>query len=72
MLKAVKHLHDHDLVHMDIKPENIFVTADNVCKLGDFGLVLDLTKVRVLSDCIILLFLLTLSKCFGSFYFPQS
>lgn len=44
LLMALKHLHEHDLVHMDIKPENIFISADNVCKLGDFGLVLDLKK----------------------------
>lgn len=44
LLMAVKHLHDHDLVHMDIKMENIFLSKDNVCKLGDFGLVVDLTK----------------------------
>ncbi|KAI0211312.1 Membrane-associated tyrosine- and threonine-specific cdc2-inhibitory kinase [Lamellibrachia satsuma] len=44
LLMAVKHLHDHDLVHMDIKPENIFISDDGICKLGDFGLVLDLRK----------------------------
>ncbi|XP_064634588.1 membrane-associated tyrosine- and threonine-specific cdc2-inhibitory kinase-like [Lineus longissimus] len=44
LLMAVKHLHDHDLVHMDIKPENIFIMDDGTCKLGDFGLVLDLSK----------------------------
>lgn len=44
LLMAVKHLHDHDLVHMDIKPDNIFISKDGVCKLGDFGLVLDLSK----------------------------
>lgn len=44
-MQAVKHLHDHDLVHMDIKPENIFISNNNVCKLGDFGLVIDLSKV---------------------------
>lgn len=44
LLMAVKHLHDHDLLHMDIKPENIFISSDNICKLGDFGLVVDLTK----------------------------
>ena len=46
LFQAVKHLHDNDLVHMDIKPENIFISND-VCKLGDFGLVLDIaTQVK--------------------------
>ncbi|ESO12356.1 hypothetical protein HELRODRAFT_62778 [Helobdella robusta] len=44
LLMAVKHLHDHDLIHMDIKPENVFISDTDVCKLGDFGLVLDLNK----------------------------
>eukprot|EP00092_Neocalanus_flemingeri_P036583 GFUD01039832.1.p1 GENE.GFUD01039832.1~~GFUD01039832.1.p1 ORF type:complete len:603 (+),score=176.77 GFUD01039832.1:64-1872(+) len=42
LLLAVQHLHEHDLVHMDIKPENIFIGMDGICKLGDFGLVIDL------------------------------
>jgi membrane-associated tyrosine/threonine-specific cdc2-inhibitory kinase len=45
LLLAVQHLHDHDLIHMDIKPENIFIGMDGICKLGDFGLVIDLTKM---------------------------
>jgi membrane-associated tyrosine/threonine-specific cdc2-inhibitory kinase len=46
LLQGVKHLHDRNLVHMDIKPDNIFISFDGVCKLGDFGLVLDLNKVN--------------------------
>lgn len=38
-------MHDNDLVHMDIKPDNIFIVETGVCKLGDFGLVIDLSKV---------------------------
>ena len=29
---------------MDIKPENIFLGREGICKLGDFGLVIDLAK----------------------------
>ncbi|PAV62297.1 hypothetical protein WR25_08117 [Diploscapter pachys] len=41
LLLAVDHLHAHDLIHCDIKTENIFLTKDYVCKLGDFGLIFD-------------------------------
>lgn len=37
LLQAIKHLHDHDLIHMDIKPDNIFISYDGIAKLGDFG-----------------------------------
>ncbi|CAG5116235.1 unnamed protein product [Candidula unifasciata] len=52
LLLALKHLHDHNLVHMDIKPENAFISHDGICKLGDFGLVIDLTKKRDVNDAI--------------------
>lgn len=41
---GLKHLHDNDMVHMDIKPANIFIGLDGLCKIGDFGLVLELSK----------------------------
>ena len=34
---AVKNLHEIDLIHRDLKPQNIFLTKDNLIKLGDFG-----------------------------------
>jgi len=40
MLLALKLIHQHGKVHLDIKPENIFV-KDHLFKLGDFGLVID-------------------------------
>ena len=43
--QGLKHLHDNDMVHMDIKPANIFIGLDGLCKIGDFGLVLELSKV---------------------------
>ncbi len=38
MLLALKMIHEKELVHLDIKPDNIFVREDTY-KLGDFGLV---------------------------------
>lgn len=35
---AVRYLHEHSVVHRDLKPGNILVTADGVPKVLDFGL----------------------------------
>ncbi|XP_041767443.1 membrane-associated tyrosine- and threonine-specific cdc2-inhibitory kinase [Anopheles merus] len=44
LLLALKSLHDRNLIHLDIKLDNILVTDDGTCKLADFGIVFDLTK----------------------------
>ena len=36
--QALCHAHDANLVHRDIKPDNIFLTTDGGAKLGDLGL----------------------------------
>lgn len=44
LLLGLKSLHDRQLIHLDIKLDNILITDDGVCKLADFGLVFDLTS----------------------------
>ena len=38
MAEALQHLHAKGIVHMDVKPDNIYTTAEGGVKLGDFGL----------------------------------
>ncbi|XP_053327323.1 membrane-associated tyrosine- and threonine-specific cdc2-inhibitory kinase [Spea bombifrons] len=42
LLRGLKHLHDRNLLHLDIKPANVFISHSGVCKLGDFGLMVEL------------------------------
>ncbi|XP_070709197.1 proto-oncogene serine/threonine-protein kinase mos [Pempheris klunzingeri] len=37
MARGLRFLHSHRVVHLDIKPANVLVSAQDVCKIADFG-----------------------------------
>ncbi|KAL0223711.1 hypothetical protein P9112_003101 [Eukaryota sp. TZLM1-RC] len=38
IVSALKHVHDNNILHRDLKTQNIFLTDNDVVKLGDFGI----------------------------------
>lgn len=38
ILRALEAIHEHDIIHRDIKPQNIFLCEDDQPKIADFGL----------------------------------
>lgn len=45
LLSALQHLHSHGFVHLDLKPANVLITGSGRLKLGDFGLLLDVSQM---------------------------
>ena len=37
-MDALIYLHNHDIAHNDIKPDNILIFEKDIIKLADFGL----------------------------------
>ena len=35
---ALQHMHARNMVHMDVKPDNIYIVDETMYKLGDLGL----------------------------------
>lgn len=38
IVAAIRHIHSHNILHRDLKTDNIFLTKEGVIKIGDFGI----------------------------------
>ncbi|XP_072169906.1 serine/threonine-protein kinase mos-like [Diadema setosum] len=37
IIRALQHTHAHGIAHLDIKPANVIVDDEDICRLGDYG-----------------------------------
>lgn len=48
---GLRFLHSHNVVHLDIKPANVLISSEDLCKIADFGCSLKLERGCDVSAC---------------------
>ncbi|MGB4985791.1 MAG: protein kinase, partial [Erysipelotrichaceae bacterium] len=50
LCSAIKQAHEHNIIHRDIKPQNVLITADNTIKITDFGIAMAQDALQLTSS----------------------
>lgn len=50
LAEVLAYLHEHRVIHRDLKPQNVFVESSGTFRLMDFGLARDLERTRLTCD----------------------
>ena len=50
MCHGLAHAHAEGIVHRDLEPGNVYLTADGTAKIGDFGLAVAIDRSRLTQE----------------------
>lgn len=50
LLDGLEHIHEHNILHRDLHPDNIFIDDQMIPKIGDFGMSIKFTDIQNIDD----------------------
>uniref|UniRef100_T1J9T1 non-specific serine/threonine protein kinase n=1 Tax=Strigamia maritima TaxID=126957 RepID=T1J9T1_STRMM len=73
IVSALRHMHDHNILHRDLKTANIFLTKEGIIKVGDFGISkMMTTKSKVANTVVGTPYYISPEMCEGKSYDEKS